>query len=156
MDWILDYRPFVHTTRNYTVQITDTQTSVLSLLQLLLAVSWQRLLQREGDSSASRAQVLLSQPPVQNSCQLITHVTGSQAGDHFAPTSCSLHRLTSIWQLTTELSHSATSHFTALHSIDLLTAEYFGVRVRVRVTLWLAAQRQSVRLGDKPPETHDQ
>jgi hypothetical protein len=30
------------------------------------------------------------------------------------------------------------------------------VRVRVRVTLRLAVYRQSVRLGAKPPEVHDQ
>jgi hypothetical protein len=30
------------------------------------------------------------------------------------------------------------------------------IRVRVRVTLGLAAYRQSVRLGEKPLETHDQ
>jgi hypothetical protein len=37
----------------------------------------------EGDFSASRAQILLSQPSVQNSCQLTTQLTGS----HFTPTS---------------------------------------------------------------------
>jgi hypothetical protein len=31
-----------------------------------------------------------------------------------------------------------------------------GVRVRVRVTLRLTVYRQSLRLGDKPLETHDQ
>jgi hypothetical protein len=76
----------------------------------------------EGDSSASRIQVLLSQPPIQNSCQLTTQVTGSQAGGHLTPTfQCSLHRLTFNWQLATELSHSPTSYFTSLHSTALLT-----------------------------------
>jgi hypothetical protein len=41
----------------------------------------------EGDSSASRTQVLLSQPPEQNSCQLTTQPSGCQAGGHFTPTS---------------------------------------------------------------------
>jgi hypothetical protein len=31
-----------------------------------------------------------------------------------------------------------------------------SLRVRVRVTLWLAAYRQSVPLGANPLETHDQ
>jgi hypothetical protein len=44
-EWI--YWPLVYTTRNYTLHITGTQTSVLSLLQSPLAVSWQRLLPRE-------------------------------------------------------------------------------------------------------------
>jgi hypothetical protein len=57
-----------------------------------------------GDYSASRAQVLSSQPPVQNS------------------------------QLTTKC---------------------VRVRIRVRVTLRLAVYRQSVRLGNKPLETHN-
>jgi hypothetical protein len=39
----------------------------------------------EGDSSASRTQVLLSQLPVQNSCQLTTQLTGSQAGGYYTP-----------------------------------------------------------------------
>jgi hypothetical protein len=34
--------------------------------------------------------------------------------------------------------------------------EYYKSDVRVRVTLQLAAYRQSVRLGDKPLEVHDQ
>jgi hypothetical protein len=58
-----------------------------------------------GDFSASRAQILSSQPPVQN--------------------------ITLNWQLTNNWA-------------------------RVRVTLRLAVYCQSVRLGDKPLETHDQ
>jgi hypothetical protein len=38
------YWPLVYTTRNYTLQIIDSQTSVLSLLQFAIAVSRQRLL----------------------------------------------------------------------------------------------------------------
>jgi hypothetical protein len=50
------------------------------------------------------------------------------------------------FQLTTELSHSPTSYFTSLHS----------AKVKVKVTLRLAVYRQSVHLGVKPLETHDQ
>jgi hypothetical protein len=90
--------------------LTHTQTSVLSLL-----VSTSRFLAMaftSGDSSASRTQFLLSQPPVQNSCQLTTQLSGSQAGGHFTPiSSSSLHRLTFNWtdnwslSLTTQLLH---------------------------------------------------
>jgi hypothetical protein len=47
-DWWLDLlTAYTLTTRDYTLQITDTQTSVLSLLQSTLAVSWQRILTQE-------------------------------------------------------------------------------------------------------------
>jgi hypothetical protein len=133
--------------RNYTLQITDTQISALSLLQSPLAVSWQRLLARE----------ILQLPPLRSSrhsrpcrtlCQLTTQLTGSQAGDHFTPTSwSSLHRLTS--KLTTELSlteqllHVTSLNWTAHNS-------------KVKVTLPAAVYRQSIRLGVKPFEIHDQ
>jgi hypothetical protein len=72
----------------------------------------------EGDSSAFRTQVLLSQPPVQNSCQLTTQWTGSQAGGHFTPTSwSSLHMLTSNWTLS--LQQATSLHFTSLHFTSL-------------------------------------
>jgi hypothetical protein len=45
MTWI--YWPLVYTTRNYNLQVTDTQTNVLSLLQFPLSVSWQRILPRK-------------------------------------------------------------------------------------------------------------
>jgi hypothetical protein len=47
----------------------------------------------------------------------------------------------------------------SLHSTELLTTptnNCFVVRGRVRITLRLAVYRQSVRLGDKTLETHDQ
>jgi hypothetical protein len=50
-----------------------TQTSVLNLFQSPLAVSRQRLYQWRF--SASHTQVLLSEPPVQNSCQLTTELS---------------------------------------------------------------------------------
>jgi hypothetical protein len=37
-----------------------------------------------------------------------------------------------------------------------ISPSFLKVRFRVSVTLWLAVYRQSVRLGDKPLETHDQ
>jgi hypothetical protein len=100
------------------LQFTDhshTQTSVLSLLvftSLFLATA-----SNSEDSSAYHSQVLFSQPTVQNSCQLTTHLTGSQAGGHITPTSSFLF---TGW-LSTELSHSPTSYFTLLHSAELLT-----------------------------------
>jgi hypothetical protein len=69
-----------------------------------------------GDSSASRTQVLLSQPPMQNSCQLTTRLAGSQSGGHFTLTCySSLHRMTSNWQQNSLTHHPATSrHFPQL------------------------------------------
>jgi hypothetical protein len=73
------------------------------------------------DTSASHAHVLLSQPPMQNSCQMKTQLTGSQAGGHSTPTSLVFSlQLTCNWQLTAELSHSPTSYFTSLYSTELL------------------------------------
>jgi hypothetical protein len=73
----------------------------------------------EGDSSASRTRVLLSQPPP----QLTTQHTGFQAGGHFTPTSSSsLHRLISNWQLNSVTHQPATSlHFTQLNCWRLTT-----------------------------------
>jgi hypothetical protein len=48
VDWLLDLLTTVTlTTLDYTLQISDAQTSVLSLLQSLLVVSWQRILTQE-------------------------------------------------------------------------------------------------------------
>jgi hypothetical protein len=55
-EWI--YWPLVYITQNYTLQITDTQTSVFSLLQSPLGVSWQWLLARE----------ILKLPALRSSC----------------------------------------------------------------------------------------
>jgi hypothetical protein len=52
------YWPLVYTTRNYTSHITDTQTSVPSLLVSAVAVSWQQLLPRE----------ILQLPALRSSC----------------------------------------------------------------------------------------
>jgi hypothetical protein len=73
----------VHHSKLHFTGYWHTQTSVLSLVQSKLAAS------SEGDSSTSHAQVLFSQPPVQNSCLLISQLTGSYAGGHFTPTSFS-------------------------------------------------------------------
>jgi hypothetical protein len=48
LDWWLDLLTiYTLTTRDYILQTTDTQTSVLSLLQSPLVVSWQRILTQE-------------------------------------------------------------------------------------------------------------
>jgi hypothetical protein len=62
------------------------------------------------------------------------------------------------FQLTTEL-YSPTGDITLLHSTEFPTTpsnNCFVFRVRVRVILRLAVYRQSVCLGTKPLETHDQ
>jgi hypothetical protein len=71
-------------------------------------------------SSASPAQVLLTQPPVQNSSQVTTQLTGSQAGGQFTPASEStLHSLTSNWtdnwtlSFTNQLLHVTSLNWTA-------------------------------------------
>jgi hypothetical protein len=68
----------------------------------------------EGHSSASRTQVLLSQPPVQNSFQVTTQLTGSQAGGHVTPTS-----LLFSPQADFQLNSLTTSYFTSLHFTSL-------------------------------------
>jgi hypothetical protein len=106
-EWI--YWPLVYTTRNYTLQTTDTYISVLSLLQSPLAVSWQRLLPRE----------ILQLPALRFPChsrpcrtlyQLTTQLTGSQAGGYFTPNSqSSLDRLNNLTHQT-----ATSCHFTQL------------------------------------------
>jgi hypothetical protein len=94
-------------------------TSILSLLQPPLDVSWQWLLPREILQHPTLRS--WSQLPMQNSCQLTTQLTGSQVGGHFTPTSLSsLHRLTFDWTL------SPNSHFMSLHSTELLTTNNFN------------------------------
>jgi hypothetical protein len=95
-----------------------TRTSILSLLQSPLAVSWQRLLTREI-LLAFRAQALLSQTPVQNSCQLTAQLTGYQSGgrSHQSPS-----LLFTGWLSTDNWNLSLTNqllHFTSLHSMEL-------------------------------------
>jgi hypothetical protein len=91
-----------------------------------------------GDSSSSRAQVPLSQPPVQNSCQLNYSAISSQpplqSSTYCEPSTNSMNsRLATISQLNT-----------------------LRVKVRVRVTLRLAVYRQSVRPGAMFLEDHGQ
>jgi hypothetical protein len=95
-----------------------TQTNVLILLQSPLAVSWQRLIPRK----------ILQLPALRCSCHsrpcriLVNwQRTGSQAGDHFTPTSySSLHRLIFNWQLNSLTHQPATSsHFTQLNCWEL-------------------------------------
>jgi hypothetical protein len=59
-------------------------------------------------------------------------------------------------QTSTELSHFTSLHFTSLHFTSLHFTQLQPVRVKVRVTLWLAVYGQLVRLVAKPFETHDQ
>jgi hypothetical protein len=77
MDWILDL--LTTCTQHSELHFTDhwhRQTSVLNLL--VSTIRFLATASNSGDSSASRAQVLLSQPPAQNSCQLTTNwVQGS-------------------------------------------------------------------------------
>jgi hypothetical protein len=73
--------------------------------------------------------------------------TASNSGDFsaFRTHGVSVRRISRNWTLT---------HFTSLHSTEVLTTLNSGIRIRV--TLRLAVYHQSVRLGDKPLETHDQ
>jgi hypothetical protein len=115
-EWI--YWQLIHTTQNYTVEITDTHRLVSSVYSSL-----QQPFPDNGftscDSSASRTYVLLSQSPVQNSCQLTTQLTRSQAGgnSHQPPSF-----LFTGWPLTENWTLSLTNqllHFTSLHSTKL-------------------------------------
>jgi hypothetical protein len=61
------------------------------------------------------------------------------------------------WQLTTKLSHSPTSYFTSLHSTELLTTLSTTDTLSESELLYdRRVYRQSVRLGDKRLEIHDQ
>jgi hypothetical protein len=84
LHWILDLSTtYVHHSE---LHFTDQWHSLVSQS---ITVSTSRFLataSTEGDSSASRTQVLLSQPPVQNFCQLPADLTGSHAVDHFTTT----------------------------------------------------------------------
>jgi hypothetical protein len=72
--------------------------------------------------SASRARVLLLQPPVQNSCQLTINWVPGWRSIHTNLLVFSQADFQLNWtELTTELSHSPISYFTSLHSTELLT-----------------------------------
>jgi hypothetical protein len=89
-----------------------TQTSVLSLLQSPLAVSWQRFLPRKIFQLPKLGSSC--QPALHNSCQLTTQLTWSQTGCHFTSNSLSsLHRLNYNWTL------SITNYSTSLYSTEL-------------------------------------
>jgi hypothetical protein len=86
IDWWVGFIDHLYTPLGTTLHSSPTQTSDLSLLQSPLVVSWQRLLPREflqlpAFSSSCH------KPPLKNSCQLTTQLTGSEAGGHFPPTS---------------------------------------------------------------------
>jgi hypothetical protein len=82
-----------------------------------------------GDSSVSGAQVILSQPDVHNSTQLTTQLQRHLFSTSLAELNCQ---------------PSTNSQFKV------------KVKVKVKVTFRLAVYRQSVCLGVKPLETHDQ
>jgi hypothetical protein len=122
-DW-----PLVCTTRNYTLQITDTYRLVSSVWYSLLwscpgnGFYWGRFFS---------VQVLLSQPPSQNSCLLTTQLIGSQAGGHFTP--CPSLLFTGF-QPTTDnwLTHNQLLHVTSLN----WTVENFnsGIQLTLLIT----------------------
>jgi hypothetical protein len=75
MDWIFDLLRRLGSTGNYnaipnfhTLQITAAPTKPFPACSVLTSRSLETA-SNSGDSSASRAQVLMSQPPVQNSCE---------------------------------------------------------------------------------------
>jgi hypothetical protein len=77
MDWIHGFIDHLYTPLGTTLYRSPTNTD---WCPRSMTVSTSRLLataSTEGDSSASHAQVLLSQPPVQNSCQLSTDISTS-------------------------------------------------------------------------------
>jgi hypothetical protein len=109
-----------------------TQTSVLSLLQSPLAVSWQWLLPREILQFPALRSSCHSRP-WRTLCQLPTQLTGSQAGGHFTPTSQSQadFQLTNDgWSanwtlsLTNQLLHATSFNWTADNYKQQLTCSF--------------------------------
>jgi hypothetical protein len=153
IDWILDLLTTCihHSELHFTVH-WHTQTGVLSLLQSLLAISWQRLLLSE----------ILQLPTPRSRTEFLSTDNSTNWVPGWWPFRTNLLVFSSQadFQLTTELTHQpATSrHFTQLKCWQLLTNNHqtVKVKVKVKVTLWLAVYRQSVSLGVKPLETHDQ
>jgi hypothetical protein len=88
--------------------MTDTHTSVLSLLQSLLAVSWQWLLPREIRQLAA----------LRPSYQLPTNWIPGWRPFH---SNFLVFSSQADFQLRTELSHSPTSYFTSFHLNELMT-----------------------------------
>jgi hypothetical protein len=123
MDWILDLLTVCihHSELHFTVH-WHTKTSVLSILQSPLAVSWKRFYRgrffsfpRSGPLiTAARAELFSTD----------NSTNGFQAGGHFTPTfSSSLHRLTFNWQLNSLTHQPATSRdFTQLNCWQLTVA----------------------------------
>jgi hypothetical protein len=125
MDWILDLlTTYIHHSELYFTDHWHTQTSVLSLLQSPLAVSWQRLLPMEIlhlPFSRRYCPANIPQLNCQPACgPLVNWQLNCVPG--WPPFHTSLLVFSSqAEQLTTELSHSPTSYFTSLHSTELLT-----------------------------------
>jgi hypothetical protein len=129
--WI--YWPLLYTTQDYSLQITDTRTSVLSLLQSPLAVSWQHLLLRR----------ILQLPAVRSSwhsrlCRTLVNWQLRYLGPELAAISYQLFSFTSQtdfqlnWQLNSLTHEPATSrHFTELNCWQLITS---GTRLTLLIT----------------------
>jgi hypothetical protein len=135
--------------------ITDhwhTQTSVVCLLQSILAVSWQRLLPRE----------ILQLPALRSSyhsrpCRTLPNWVPGWRPFHsnllVLPSQVDFQLTTDNWtlSLTNQLLHVTSLTKTADNSSQQLTR---CQRVSVGVILRQAVYRQSLRLGDRPLETH--
>jgi hypothetical protein len=114
----------------------------LSLLQLAVFTSCSlATASNSGDSSDSRAQVLCHSRPCRTlvNCQLNYSAISSQPP---LQSSTELPSLNWTLSLINQLLHFTSVTWTAL--------------IKVRVTLRLAVYRQSVRLGVRPLQTHDQ
>jgi hypothetical protein len=113
MDWMNGFIDLVCTTRNYTLQITDTQTCVNSLLQSQLAIFWQWLLQKENlqlPTLRSSCHSHLCRTPVNWQLNL---VDARLVAIWHQPPTPTLHTLTFNWQLHSLTHQPATSsHFT--------------------------------------------
>jgi hypothetical protein len=157
MDWMNGF--IDHSELHFTVH-WHTQTSVLSLIQPPLAVSWQRLLPRESLSfprlgplvTAALAELLSTD----NSTNWVPGWRPFHTNLLVFSSRADFQLTTDNWtlSLTNQLLYVTSLSWTADNSNqELLRCQ---VKVKVEVTLWLAVYRQNVRLGVKPLETHDQ
>jgi hypothetical protein len=140
------YWPLVYTTWNYTLQIADTETNVLSLLQSPLAISWQWPLPVETlQLPAFRS----SLPPVQNSLSTdnSTNWVPCWQPFHTNPLVFSSQADFRLNSLTNQLLHVTSLDWTADNINQQLTY------CQSQVALQLAVYCQSVHPGVKPVST---